>query len=212
MSDWWLQLSVLQKFFYLVAVPSTVILILQSILTIIGIGSGGDGDMDIDTDTDTDIGIDLDHDGIDDFQNLAGAADFRFVTVRGIIAFLTMFGWVGAALTSTSLPVLLIIFLSTLAGLISMMIIALLFYGISKLQSSGNINYKYAIGKEAKVYIPIPSGRNGYGKVQLVLQERLIEAEAVTDSPDMIKTGETVRITDIFNTSTLVVERLKNTN
>ncbi|MBN2851909.1 MAG: hypothetical protein JXQ23_04150 [Clostridia bacterium] len=213
MSDWWVQLSSLQRFFYLVAIPSTVILLLQSILTIIGFGSNGDADMDIDADIDVDVDmdthIDIDHSGTDPVDNLAGTADFRFVTVRGIIAFLTMFGWVGAALAPSALHTVFTILLASAAGLSSMLLIALLFYGISKLQSSGNINYRLAIGKEAKVYIPIPPNREGFGKVQILLQERLLELEAISDCSSIIKTGETVQVIDIFNTSTCVVDRFR---
>ena len=222
MALWWEGLSSLSRFFYLFAIPSTVILLLQSVLTLIGFGMGGDGDMDL-GDGGTDVGMDfdgdidiepegldfnLDTDGIDDFQNLAGA-DFRFVTFRGIIAFATMFGWIGAALAGTSLHIAVTMMLAIVAGLAGMMIIALLFYGISKLQQSGNINYRLAIGKDATVYIPIPAGKKGHGKVQLLLQESYIEVAAVTNDATMIGTNELVRIVDLLDATTFVVERLK---
>ncbi len=222
MALWWEGLSSLSRFFYLFAIPSTVVLLLQSVLTLIGFGMGSDGDMDfgdgdadVELDFDGDIDIepdgidfDLDSDGINEFQNLAGA-DFRFVTFRGIIAFATMFGWIGAALAGTSLHLALTMILAILAGLGGMLIIALLFYGISKLQQSGNINYRLAIGKDANVYIPIPASKKGHGKVQLLLQERFIEANAVTNDSTMIGTNELVRVVDLLDATTFVVERLK---
>ncbi len=222
MALWWEGLSSLSRFFYLFAIPSTVVLLLQSVLTLIGFGMGSDGDMDfgdgdadVELDFDGDIDIepdgidfDLDSDGINEFQNLAGA-DFRFVTFRGIIAFATMFGWIGAALAGTSLHLALTMILAILAGLGGMLIIALLFYGISKLQQSGNINYRLAIGKDANVYIPIPANKKGHGKVQLLLQERFIEANAVTNDSTMIGTNELVRVVDLLDATTFVVERLK---
>lgn len=107
MSEWWDSLSHLTKIFYLFAIPSTIILFIQSTLTLIGIGISADSDMNFDADMEADVesgmaldveedfSLDLDEDGVEDFKNLAGAADFRFVTFRGIIAFLTMFGWGG---------------------------------------------------------------------------------------------------------------------
>lgn len=222
MALWWEGLSSLSRFFYLFAIPSTVILLLQSVLTLIGFGLGSDGDMDfgdgdadIEMDFDGDIDIepeisdfDMDTDGINDFQDLAGA-DFRFVTFRGIIAFGTMFGWVGAALAGTTLHIALVMILGVIAGLAGMLIVALLFFGISKLQQSGNKNYRRAIGKDAKVYIPIPANKRGQGKVQLLLQESFIEVDAVTNETSMIGTNELVRIVDLLDATTFVVERLK---
>lgn len=221
MTQWWEQLNALTKFFYLFAIPSTVVLLLQSILTLIGFGMGSDGDMDIgdgdgdmeldfegDLEVDPEGGFDFDPDAVDEFENLAGAADFRFVTFRGIIAFATMFGWVGAAMAETNAHFVLVMFVAILAGLAGMLIIALLFYGISKLQQSGNMNYRNAIGKDAKVYIPIPANKKGQGKVQLLLQDSYIEVSAVTSDDQLIGTNEMVRIVDMLDATTLVVTRL----
>lgn len=222
MFEWWDGLSTLTKVFYYVAIPSTTVLLIQSIMTIIGIGMSSDADMDFDADADMDFevepemefeieeefGMDLDGDGTEDFEALSGVADFRFITIRGIIAFLTMFGWVGVALSTAGVHMLLSLLGATIAGLISMFLIALMFYGISKLQSSGNIDYRTAIGKEAIVYIPIPGNRDGFGKIQITLAERLIEVSAVTEDAEMIGTGKSVRIIDMLNATTFVVERL----
>lgn len=218
MSEWWDNLNVLTQIFYFFAIPSTVILVIQSVLTLIGVSMNADGDMDFDTemdvdtdvsfDTDDGISISFDDDSVDDFENFATAADFRFITFRGIIAFLTMFGWVGAGLSTTTMPIVLIVLIAFIAGLGSMFLIAMLFYGISKLQSSGNINYRLAIGKEAIVYIPIPANKEGTGKIQLTLQERLLEVSAVTEEATMLPTNSNVRIIDMLNATTYVVERI----
>jgi membrane protein implicated in regulation of membrane protease activity len=212
MSVWWDKLNALQQFFYFIAVPSTVILFLQSILTLVGFGLDGDGDfdggMDADLDGDFDMNADLNMDGTSDFEALAGLADFKFVTFRGLIAFATMFGWVGAAFAGTSVHVFLVLLFALIAGLLSMLMIAALFYGISKLQSNGNLNYRLSIGSEAQVYIPIPAGKKGHGKVQLMLQERLVEIDAITEDQEPIPTGDAVRVIDMLNATTLIVERL----
>lgn len=212
MFEWWESLSLLSKLFYYIAIPSTTILLIQSIMTLIGIGADGDGDMDFDSDMDGDIDFDVDNDfnmEVDGDDALAGIVDFRFITIRGIIAFLTMFGWVGAGMSNAGIHVLITFLSATFAGLTSMFLIGMLFYSISKLQSSGNINYKNAIGQEASVYIPIPSNKNGFGKIQLTFSERLIEANAVTEEDHMIATGKSVRIIDMMNPTTFVVESFK---
>jgi len=213
---WWEQLSTLSRFFYYIAIPSTVVLFLQSALTLIGFGLDGGGDLDADGSFDfgdiPDGDADFDLDGHMHFdgaghETLTDAADFRFISLRGIIAFTTMFGWIGAALAGTRLPIILIMFFAFLAGLFAMTLIALLFFGISKLQSNGNIDYRRSIGKEAVVYIPIPAKETGFGKIQYTVQERLIEVNAVTEDLETIGTNELVRIVDIRNLTTMVVER-----
>lgn len=211
MQVWWDNLSTLQHFFYFIAIPSTVILLLQTILTLVGFGFGADADFDADFDGgfNDNLDADFEFDEVSNLQDFASAGDFRFITSRGLIAFTTMFGWVGISLTKTSLPIVLTMFFALLAGLLSMFIIASLFYGISKLQANGNLNYRLAIGQEAQVYIPIPCNGKGHGKVQLMLQEHFLEIDAITHEKDMLNTGESVIIIDMLNASTLIVERLK---
>ncbi len=61
MIEWWESLTLLQQIFTCMAVPATLILIIQSILLLFGIGfGGGDGDAgDISSDFDSDIDTDV---------------------------------------------------------------------------------------------------------------------------------------------------------
>ncbi|PKM95075.1 MAG: hypothetical protein CVU84_07070 [Firmicutes bacterium HGW-Firmicutes-1] len=198
MNEWWEGLSSLQKFFYFVSIPSTIILVLQFILSFLGIGDQGD----VDFDSDLDIGD-------QDISGSAEAADFRFVSLRGIIAFLTIFGWVGAVLSSDDANVGFVFIVSTISGFLAMGFVGYMFYVVSKLQSSGNLDYKKAIGGFAEVYIPISASNAGIGKVQIMVSGRLIEADAITHGDESLKTGQIVRVVDIFNGSIIVVEKEK---
>lgn len=212
MTLWWESLSVLQQVFYYIAAPFTVILLIQTVMTLIGLGnsgvdadSGGDFDADVEADFDVDIEADFDADG-EGFEPSSAASGFRFFTVRGIVAFFCIFGWSGAALYDTQLADIWVVVIAVLAGFFAMFIIGLMFFGIRKLQSSGNIKYSNAIGKTASVYIPIPRAQAGTGKVMVMIQERLIEADARTDEKTKIRTGETVKITGAIG-NTLIVKR-----
>ena len=77
-----------------------------------------------------------------------------------------------------------------------------------KLQSSGNIQLGTAIGKVGRVYIPVPPHTAGSGKITLTLQERFIEADAVTTAARRLTTGEAVRIVSVSEAGMLVVEPL----
>ena len=49
----------------------------------------------------------------------------------------------------------------------------------------------------AVVYVPIAANRERAGKVQVKLQDRLVEFEAVTTSEDRLPTGTRVRVVGV---------------
>ncbi len=88
-----------------------------------------------------------------------------------------------------------------------MFIIALLFYSITRLQCSGNIKIKNAIGQIGQVYIPIPANMSGKGKIQITLQDSLTEINAMTEENEKLTTGSMVLVIDAIDTNTLLVEK-----
>ncbi|MBN2878611.1 MAG: hypothetical protein JXN65_03180 [Clostridia bacterium] len=231
MGAWWDALSSLQHFFYFIAVPATVVLFIQFILSVIGLAGdhdvdtgGADADVDVDMDGDLDGGMDGHFDGhIDGHADAGnfhadgtdaetadfGHMDFRFVSFRTIIAFLTVFPWTGIALLEKIDSIPLVIIISVLAGLAAMFVIGYLFYITARLQSSGNINYKNAIGQTAEVYIPLLKENNYQGKVQVVIQDRLVEATAISGDSKNHSTGEMVKVVGVVGLTTLVIESNK---
>jgi len=217
MDSWWQALSAFERVFFCIAFPASAILLIQTILTLIGLGHDGDVDgVDADTDTgiefhggdadaDHDIGHDFSHDGD---HGMDSGADFRFFSIRGLVAFFTLFGWVGALLGAGPMNKVLAVIIAILSGLAAMFLIALIFYGVSRLQSSGNIRYANAVGRTGEVYLTIPASRKGTGKVQVVIQERLIEVNAMTDINKPIPTGANVKITGMLGDHVLLVEPL----
>jgi len=211
MTDWWDGLTVLEQVFYYTAIPATIILVIQTILSIIGIGHG-DGDLDFDGDVDT--SIDSDGDVMGDtvaesssIDAVESASSLKFFSVRGIVAFFSLFGWVGVVLAEEGLNTFLIFFIATICGLIGMFIIAMMFYMISKMQRNGNINIKNAIGQTGQVYLTIPARKSGQGKIQITVQERYTEVNAMTNSLKSLPTGTTVRVVDVIDINTLLVEK-----
>jgi membrane protein implicated in regulation of membrane protease activity len=210
MAEWWEALTTLQHIFIYTAVPFTVVLIIQAILTIIGLGGDHDASLDSHDIGDHDTGFDGHADGHIDghAEHEAGNEEvggFQFFTVRGIVAFFCIFGWTGYAL-DPSLGIAVTLLISTAAGLLAMFVIGLMFYAVRRMQSSGNLRYSNAIGRSAEVYIPVPAQRGGRGKVMVEIQERLVEAEAVTDEGEKLKTGETVKVIGNIG-STLIIKR-----
>lgn len=198
MINWWNGLELVQQIFALIAIPSTAILIIQTVLQLIGIG----GD---------DVPEDIDGDGIPDSDlDAAAAADdgLSLFSIRGILSMLCITGWLGVGLLETALPDWAAILIAVAAGVATLIGIASLMRGIYKLQSSGNIDISNAIGKVAQVYIPIPAAGAGSGKVTITLQEKFCEYTAITAAAEALKTGSYVRVVSVSDGGVLLVEPL----
>ena len=81
--------------------------------------------------------------------------------------------------------------------------------GMEKLQSNGAINIKNAIGKIGTVYLTIPPRRSGFGKVNVLVQERYAEYDAVTDGDEPIPTLAEIEVIGAVGADKLVVKRYK---
>lgn len=190
MINWWNELDLIQQIFALIALPSTVLIVIQTVLLLIGIG----GESDTDVDVDNVDGIDLPDDGLAIFS------------VRGILSMLCITGWVAVALLETSLPAGVSIGIAIACGIATLIGMAYLMRAVNRLQSSGNIDIGNCIGKIGEVYIPIPSSGNGSGKVNLTVQEKFSEFTAITTSGEPLKTGAFVRVVAVSESGVLVVE------
>jgi len=223
MVAWWESLSTLERIFAYAAIPSTVLLLVQTILLMTGIvgqqdsdaemysdvsglgsADGGDG-MDVDTDFDglADMPADATHGGHDG-HNVYDPG-LRILTIRGLIAFFSIGGWTGLVLLRGQAGTLLSSMVAVLAGLLAMVILAVLLKLSLKLQSDGSMDPRNALGAMGTVYLTVPATRNARGKITIMLQEQLRELDAVTDSNIALKTGEIVRVVDVINNDTLVV-------
>ena len=126
-TNWWEGLTLLQQCFAVVAIPATVILLLQTVLLLFGLGGhdADHGEVDTDHDFDHDMDHDLDHDTDHDFDHDADhdfdhdahdgahhAAGIRLFTLRGIVALFAVGGWLGVAMCDLGLS-------PALAGLIA---------------------------------------------------------------------------------------------
>lgn len=220
MIQWWQSLTTAQEIFAYVAIPATLILILQTLLLLLGLGdhdgdtdlSGHDHDVFAGHDSPADMDhADLPHDGIfghdhpDDVFH--GDSGLRLFTFRGIIAFFAVMGWTGLSLLGKGVYTSLSVTLALLAGLAAMVLVALAMRWFYRAQNSGNIDIRNAIGASGTVYITIPPARQEQGKVNLVLQGQYTELSAVTDNETPLTTGTEVTVVGISGLNTLVVKR-----
>jgi len=199
MIEWWNTLTIVQKLFAYVAIPSTLLLIIQTVLLAIGMGQG-DSDADDPDIVDGDIDLDGDTEGAIDSD-----PGLRIFTVRGFVAFFCTFGWMGILLTKNNIGELPAFLISLVFGLLCMFGLAYMLKAVLKLQSSGNISISNALGKSGTVYLSIPPKREGRGKINIYLQDRYCELEAVTDYEDKIPVGAEVTVVSLSGDGVLVV-------
>ena len=217
MLAWWDSLSLISQIFACIAIPTTLVLTIQTVLMFIGLDGDGAGDMDGDLSLDNDVG-DLDmnadvSDGIfgDDLPigdpDPSGLADLHILSVRGIIAFLVVFGWVGFVMDGGGAATWLCLLVATVCGFVTMLLLALLMRAVMGLRNNGNLNNRNAIGTAGRVYLTVPASRSGEGKVNILLQGSYVECEAVTDEDTPLPTGSEVVVVGISGQTTLVVKR-----
>ncbi|MBQ2713059.1 MAG: hypothetical protein IJF71_06720 [Clostridia bacterium] len=197
MAIWWEALSVFQQVMICLAVPSVLLFVLQIILVLCGIGN----EMEIDTPDSPDF------DPADvDTPTVSEVGSFRLITLRGILGFLAVGGWTAYGLNYV-LPAWAAGLIGIVAGAIMAVVLALIFYFSKKLESDGTLDISGAVGKVGTVYIPIPAKRAKSGKINLMLQERYAELEAVTDEEETLHSGTQVKVVGVVE-ELLIVKRL----
>lgn len=190
--EFWQTMDLAQKIYFCVSLGASVFLVLQIITLLFGIGETGETEIDLSGDGEADATVDL-------------ADGFHLFTLRGLVAFFAIGGWTGLALADISTG--LSIAGALLSGTLALVVMAFLMRAIMQLRSSGNIDNAKAIGKIADVYLTIPAKGNGAGKINLTLEERFVEINAIQEGSEPISTGAKVKVTAIVG-DTLVVEQI----
>ena len=174
-----------------IAIPASVVFALQTVLTLVGVTFG-----QADADTQHPDAIAADH------------TYFPLFTVRNLVNFLMMFGWTGIAMIRQfQTGVLVTMLVSLVAGTALMFLVAFMFYGVSKLASSGNVVVDQSlIGAEVRVYLRIPAGMSGFGKVTVTTHGVQRELLASTEGPEL-PTGALVKVTALAEDGSAVVRK-----
>ncbi len=176
--------SGLSVVFLVSATFGSVLFVARLLLQFFGGGDTMDGDIDL---GDSDPG-------------------FQYLSIHGMSAFLLLFGLVGLALLIESgAGEFIAIAGGIVAGLLSLAVTGKVFQFMSRLHSSGTLQIEKAVGVEGTVYLRIPS--EGRGKVQVAVQNRLMEFEAVSSDGE-IATGESVLVVGIVGNNVLNVCKL----
>ncbi len=206
--QWWQSLGLGTQIFYCIAIPATLVLLIQTVSMLFGIDDGAEADFDTDVgDTDIDDGIFGDDIDMGDDLDVSALDSLHIFTFRGIIAFFVVFGWVGATMLANGINLFITLPVAFVCGALMMFAIAYMFKGVMRLRQSGTVDNRNAIGAAGKVYLEIPPSRSGEGKVNIMLQGAYVEKNAVTDEGEPIPTGSEIIVVGLSGGTTLVVKR-----
>ncbi len=191
MEIWWASMDIIQQTAWIIALSTSLIFIIQMIMTFIG--------MDSDVDFSTNLG--------DTSITELTSTPFQLFTFRNFINFFLGFSWSYIVFDKLLDSKIWIIIISVFVGVFLVAGVMFIFYGLSKMVESGNINIQQAIGLTATVYIPIPSNAEGKGKIQVSIQNSVREYDAITKG-EMLKTGNIVIIKEVVEGNVLCVEKI----
>ncbi|HYC76929.1 MAG TPA: NfeD family protein [Planctomycetota bacterium] len=184
MNDW------LGRTLWIAAVAGSALFLLK--LVVLMAGGGHDGDADAGGGHgDADAG----HHG--------SSWAFQFLTVQSLATFAMGAGWAGLAVRDRfAEDDLQTIVLAALFGVALVALMIKLMASLRKLEASGTLDVRNAVGQTGVVYLTLP--RTGAGQVEVVVQGRLCTLDAV--SPEApVPTGARVKVEAVDDVGRLVV-------
>jgi hypothetical protein len=182
-------LEPLLKTFWFVAIPVSLIFIIQSIMTFVG-GDATDG-----------IGADFESDtgGVDDH--------FQVFSLRNLVNFLLGFSWTGISFYTTisNKPILMIIAL--LVGALYVYLFFIIIKQVQNLSEDNSFRFSNTINKSGEVLLTIPGNKSGKGKVLMSVNGAYHELDAMTDQ-DKLVSGTLVKVVKVEFDNILIVETI----
>jgi membrane protein implicated in regulation of membrane protease activity len=166
---------------------------------LVGLGSDHDHDLDH-ADTAGDAGH-IDHSG-----HVEGTSWFAgLFTLRSVTAGMTFFGLAGMIALSRGADELQALAVAVLGGAFALYAVGQIVLGLRRLGDDGTVRIERAVGRTGTVYVPIPGGNAGPGKVTLALQRRTVEYTAYTAGVGL-PTGAKVRVVAVRGPTAVEVE------
>ena len=180
--------------FVLCAVIGGTILVCQFVLTLVGFGHDvGELAHDVSVDMHTDV-----HDPSGTHSDATGQHGsswlFGVISFRTLVAASAFFGLAGLASESAGFKLPLQLLIAAGSGAGAMFAVHALVKQMGKLTQDQTLRAHRALGQVGTVYIPIPAQKASAGKVQLSLQNRVVEYEAITSGDEKLPTGAKVRV------------------
>jgi membrane protein implicated in regulation of membrane protease activity len=178
--------ALLQAFWW-VAIISSLIFLVQTILTIIGSNH-------VD-------GMNADFNG----EVHDGSTPFHLFSFRNFINFLLGFGWGGIAFYNNFSQKGIVILLALIVGAVFVGLFFLIIKQIMKFSEDNTFDINKLKDKRGDVYLLIPAAMSGKGKVQISLKGSTHEIDAMTEG-EAISSGSPVKVVSIKDNILIVTK------
>ena len=208
MFEWWQNLETVTQWFYGAAAFFSAIFLWQFIMSMIGLSGAEDVDMDADVDVDADFDID-DLEAASASDAADSVAAFRMLSMRAILAFLTLFFWAAAMHHDAGASLTLAITYGTLWGLGAFAVVALALNLMRKLAETGNPRLRTCVGTRGTVYLDIPADGTGEARVTVSGVVSHVKARSADGKP--LKTGTPINVVRTLGPTTIEVKPVEET-
>lgn len=179
----------LLRTFWYIALPASLIFLIQSVMTFIGMDA---------------------HDGIDaDFDSDFSGADapFQLFSLRNLVNFLMGLGWGGICFYNYIDNKIVLTLVALVVGIIFVALFFLIIKQIQKLAEDNSFNIENTLNKTGSVYLTIPANKSGKGKIQISVKGSMHEIAAVTEG-DKIETGAMIKVVRTEGSDLVFVEKI----
>ena len=188
--EWYSAIAPTEQVFWACAIIGSVIFLIQLVCTLIGMDASD---------------VEVDFDGANPLDMGGGMSLF---SVRALVNFLVGFGWAGVSLRPAISADVVLYVVSIAVGLFFAWLVMALMNKLLRLERNGAFSVSEAVGKTASVYLRIPAGCQGHGKVQVSIRGSIHEFPAVTDGEEL-RTGTMVKVVSVLEDSVLLVSQLQ---
>ena len=183
MVEWWQALTLAQQVFAGMALGFGSVLFGLLGLSLIG----------ADFDADAEIDVDVDASGL--------------FSLKGILSFLAFFGAGGYLALSYGFPLWGAGVVALGFGYAVMSTVVWMLAKLRGLDADYNRKAEALLGEEGSVYLAIPAGGGGVGRIEVRQGGRLVELEAET-SGEAIATGARIQVIDVLSSGRVLVAPL----
>jgi len=193
MIEWFSGLPGPDKAFAVCAAVGSVVFLFQLVMMMIGADHGADAHAP---------GMEISHDVAHADSDIA----FQIISIQSVTAFVMVFGFAGFAMIHGSgfhwAPSFGVAFA---AGFAAMWLVAKTFAVFRKMQSSGTLDLKNAVGQTGRIYLGVKSPEPG--KIEVAVQGRLQIFDAISETGEPLPTDTRVVVVRVEGQNLMVVRR-----
>jgi hypothetical protein len=182
-------METMQKLFWFIAIPTSLIFMIQTVMTFVGVDAAD--------------GLDADFDG--DLNS--GDTPFQLFSFRNLVNFLLGFSWGGISFYNSFDNKIFVTVIALAIGIAFIWLFFFLMKQIQGLAEDNTFSLKDTLNKTGQVYLNIPANKGGKGKVQVSAKGSSHELDAITNSELKLETGTMIRVVSIEN-NLLIVEKI----